>query len=102
MKLHGSPSKFCSVYPVLAYMINISIEDISINDVLRELADSTVYDVFENIYDDLYFCQHFHLLWTTVSKKYKQTNKQNDKQKNKNKQIIFKATYAIIIIIIIN
>ena len=69
--------------------------------VLRELADSTVYDVFENIYDDLYFCQNFHLLWTTVSKKCKQTNKQNDKKKKK-KQIIFKATYTIIIIIIIN
>ena len=70
--------------------------------VLRELADLMVYDVFENIYDDLYFCQNFHLLWTTVSKKCKQTNEQNDKQKQKNKQIIFKATYAIIIIIINN
>ena len=56
--------------------------------VLRELADSTVYDVFENIYDDLYFCQNFHLLWTTVSKNCKQTNKQNDEQKNQKKSFL--------------
>ena len=50
---------------------------------LRELADSMVYDVFENIYDDFHFCQNSHLLWITVSKKCKQTNEQNDKQKRK-------------------